>query len=165
MSPGLTSPLFTPVLSKHLTNSWIIHRIPSPRTLPLADRHWQQMRSKFCSKLTPRCSFFPINRPWDDCWVGGFSVISVTPPWSHFWIILNFSWIFFEEVIQKWCFGFVKFWVSDLYRFLKFNIVSYWKPNIAIIWKTSDRRGKWSEISGLGSEYSVFTGSFWQLSG
>ena len=58
----------------------------------------------------------------------------------------------FSEFSSQWSskstvFWFGKFWVSV---FFKFTTIPYGKPKTSIIWKTSDRRTKRSEIWGSG---------------
>ncbi len=76
--PEIT-PVSHPCTGYPLSNCWISHRIPgripNPRTgwLTITGSMWDQI---FAPNLTPRCSFFPLNRPWADYQVDGFSVIS-----------------------------------------------------------------------------------------
>ena len=74
-------PLISPGWTAHLhwvTSNKLLDQSPHPRPqniTPGWPSNWQHMRPNFCSKLTPRCAFFPINSPWADCRVGIFSVI------------------------------------------------------------------------------------------
>ena len=91
----------------------------------------------------------------------GQNIQNATPTTNCSRIFSNFSWIFFWMVLTqlRWVFFFfenltLNLTFSDIFRRFtivpyvktKFTIVPYVKTKISIIWNTSDRRAKRSEI-------------------
>ena len=74
-------------------------------------------------------------------------------------LFLNFN--FLSVVFTK-----VLFWIFEIlnFRFLTIFLISplypMRKPKTSIIWKTSDRIAKQSEIWASGGEYSTYSGYF-----
>ncbi len=81
---------------------------------------------------------------------------SKLPPSNLFWILSNIFWIFFTVVLTKvlfWSFEILSFWF--LTNFWISPLYPMGKPKTSIIWKTSDRRLKQSEIWASGWVISV----------
>ena len=65
---------------------------------------------------------------------------------------------------QKYCFGFLKFKFQSFHEFLNSTIVpGMGKPKTSIVWKTSDRGAKLSEIWASGVSLLCIQG-LWHLS-
>ncbi len=105
-----------------------------------------------------RIFFFSFSLTWDPM---GAKIQNATPPSNHFWICSTFSWIFFSVVLTK-----VLFWLFEIlnFRFLtNFWISPFYplgKPKTSIIWKTSDRGAKRSEIWASGVSIQCIQGPF-----
>ncbi len=82
---------------------------------------------------------------------------NATAPSNYFWILSNFSWIFFSVVLTKvvfWIFEILSFWF--LTNFWNSPLYPVGNPKTSIIWKTSNHRAKLSEIWTNGWVFSVY---------